>query len=185
LNDAARKNIRESLERLNSGPANAGRPMLLEEGMKWSAAAFSAEDAELLESRKLSNEDVFRIFGVPPACVGISNAVSYGSAQQASLDLVTNTLAPLAARMEQAFMRCLLSEAGRRRYVVEFDLASLLRGDQQQIWNVHKVQREIGATSVNEIRRIHNQPPIAGGDDFTPLRTAPQPAEPPIATVKP
>lgn len=185
MSDQAQRNFKTAVEKEHAGPKKAGRMLVLEDGVKFIPTQFSSLDSEALEGRKLSNEDVCRIFGVPPASVGISTSVSYGSALQAQQDLVSNTLAPLAARMEQSFMRCLLSEAGRRRYVIEFDLASLLRGDDQQQWTVHKVQREIGAASVNEIRRIHNQPPIEGGDDYTPLRAAPAAAEPPIATVKP
>ncbi len=185
MSDKAIQNFRAGFEKEHSGPSKAGALMILEDAVKYIPTQFSSSDAEALESRKLSNEDCCRIWGVPPASVGIATSVSYGSALQAQQDLVSNTLAPLAARIEQAFMRCLLSEAGRRRYVIEFDLASILRGDDQQIWSVHKIQREIGATSVNEIRRVHNKPPIEGGDDFTPLRSgAPQP-DPPIATVKP
>ena len=78
--------------------------------------AFSAEDAELLESRKLSNEDVARIFGVPGGAVGIRDSVSYGSAEADARALVQNCLQPLAERVEQALMRCLLTPEGRRQY---------------------------------------------------------------------
>jgi HK97 family phage portal protein len=162
----------------------AGRLPVLEEGMKFLPTQFSSVDSELLESRKLSSEDVARIFGVPPASVGISNSVSYGSAQQAAADLVQNALAPLASRIEQAMQRCLLTSAGRRTYIIEHDLSGLLRGDATMRWASYKTGREIGALSSNEIRRFENLPAVEGGDDYTPLRSAPQQAEPPIATTK-
>lgn len=161
-----------------------GMPKVLDPGAKYVQVTLSNADAELLESRKLSNEDVARIFGVPPASVGISTSVSYGSAVQASQDLVTNALAPLASRIEQAMQRCLLSTEARKTLVVEHDLSGLLRGDATARWTAYKTGREIGALSPEEIRRFENLGPKAQGDDYTPLSVSPTPNAP-IASTKP
>ncbi|MGE0828920.1 MAG: phage portal protein [Hyphomonadaceae bacterium] len=180
----ARKNAEADLKTRVQGVANAGEVRLLDPGSKFIANSFSNADAELLESRKLSNEDTARIFGVPPASVGISNSVSYGSAQQAAADLVQNCLAPLATRVEQAMQRCLLTEEGRRTLIIEHDLSGLLRGDATQRWAAYKTGREIGALSSQEIRRFENLGPLDPNDDYSPLRSTPAPNDP-IATVKP
>lgn len=181
LKPGAIENIRNSIDADNAGPANAGKPLVLEEGMKPENISFNAEEVELLESHKLSNEDVARIFGVPPASVGISTSVSYGSAQQAAQDLVSNALAPLAARVEQALMRCLLTTEGRRTFIIEHDLSGLLRGDASMRWASYRTAREIGALSTNEIRRFENLRGVEGGDDHTPLKLQ-QLAERPAAS---
>ena len=178
LSAEAIENIRNAYMETNGGPHNAGKPIVLQEGMTLTHASFSAEDAELLESRKLSNEDVARIFGVPPASVGISTSVSYGSAQQAAQDLVSNALAPLAARVEQAMQRCLLSAEGRRTMFIEHDLSGLLRGDASTRWATYRTGRQIGALSNNEIRRFENLPAYEGGDDRTPLSNQSQTNDP-------
>lgn len=154
------------------------RPKVLDPGAKYIPVTFSNTDAEVLETRKLSNEDVARIFGVPPASVGISQSVSYGSAQQAAQDLVTNALAPLAQRVEQAMARCLLTTEGRRTLIIEHDLSGLLRGDTTARWAAYKTAREIGALSSREIRKFENFGPFDPADDYTPLRTSPTPNEP-------
>jgi HK97 family phage portal protein len=169
LSDNAIDNIQSTYMAQNAGPHNAGKPLVLQEGMTIANASFSAEDAELLESRKLSNEDVARIFGVPPASVGISTSVSYGSAQQAAADLVSNALAPLAARVEQALQRCLLSTEARRTTFIEHDLSDLLRGDASTRWSTYRIAREIGALTNNQILRFENLPGYDGGDEHTPL----------------
>lgn len=153
-------------------------PQILDPGAKFVPTSFSNADAELLESRKLSNEDTARIFGVPPASVGISQSVSYGSAQQAAQDLVTNALAPLAQRAEQAMTRCLLSTEARRTLIIEHDLSGLLRGDAAARWASYKTAREIGALSSREIRRFENLGPMDPTDDYAPLRATPTPNEP-------
>lgn len=185
LSIEAQKNVRDMVERQASTPAHAGRPLVLQEGMSLAPWSFDSASAELLNSRKLSAEDVARIFNVPPASVGISNSVSYGSAQQAAADLVQNSLAPLAGRIEQAIARCCLTSDERRTMFVEHQLSGLLRSDAAARWQTYKTAREIGAMSAAEIRRVENLGPMDPADDYTPLQqSAAVPADP-IATVKP
>lgn len=181
-NPRRKRDMREGLAKQEE--ADFKRPKILDPGAKYIPVTFSNRDAEVLETRKLSNEDTARIFGVPPASVGISQSVSYGSAQQAALDLVTNALAPLAQRMEQAMARCLLTTEGRRTLIIEHDLSGLLRGDTTARWAAYKTAREIGALSSREIRKFENLGPFDPTDDYTPLRTAPTPNDP-IASAKP
>lgn len=178
-------NLRNVIMLHNAGPGNAGAPLLLEDGMKWESGAFSAEDAELLESRRLSNEDTARIFNVPGGAVGIRDSVSYGSAQADAHALVQNSLAPLAERVEQALMRCLLTAEERRALFIEHDLSGLLRGDASQRWSTYRTAREIGGLTQNEIRAFENLPRVSDGDDPQPLKLQTAPTAEPIATVKP
>ena len=166
LGAEAVRNIGDSLMEQGAGPFKTGRPMVLEEGMSWKGVSFSAVDAEFLESRKLSNEDTARIFGVPGGAVGIRDSVSYGSAAADSQALVTNCLQPLAERLEQAIMRCLLTPEGRRNYIVEFDLRGLLRGNMQDRFAAYRISREIGIYSANDILRAENEQMIEDGDEY-------------------
>jgi len=47
------------------------KALILEEGMKPVPISVSAEDSEVLDSRKLTAEEVARVYGVPPPLVGI------------------------------------------------------------------------------------------------------------------
>lgn len=185
LTDTAKTRIRHDVEKHGSGTANTGRPMVFEEGMKFQPLSWSASDAQLLESRAMTAADIAYAFNLSPAILGLNESVSYGSAQQAAQDLVTNALSPLASRVEQALQRCLLSAEARRTYIIEHDLSGLLKGDPTARWQTYKTGREIGALSSNEIRRFENLPGVEGGDDHAPLSAGPQQAEPPIASVKP
>lgn len=175
----------ESIEELARGLSRY-TPVALDPGVKFHSVSFSAADAELLESRKLSNEDTARAFGVPPQAVGILGTTSYGSQQQAQQDLVTNTLNPLAARVEAALEKCLLSDEARRTVFVEFELDGLLRADPAERWRTYEVGRRIGALSPNEIRAFENLAPYVGGESFDPpAKSAPAQSEPPIASTNP
>lgn len=166
LTDPQRSDIRRTVNERYAGAGNAGKFMLLDGGVKYEKLAFSPEDAEFLDSRKLGNEDVARIFGLPPTSVGITDKATYSNTEQEARALVQNALGPLGKRIEAAMGRCLLTETGRQSLYVEHDLDSLLRGDVAARFEAYRIGREIGALSPNDIRRRENEPPIANGNTY-------------------
>lgn len=53
---------------------------------------------------------------------------------------------------------------------IEFNVSGLLRGDQKSRYESYALGRQWGWLSTNDIRRMENLPPIAGGDKYlTPL----------------
>lgn len=161
-----RAKIRESVAERLQGPANAGQLLIMDGGAKFERLSFSPEDAEFLASQKLSNEDVARLFGVPPTSVGITDKATYSNVEQEGRALVQNCLGPLAARVEAALARCLLTDDARRTIYIEHDLSSLLRGDVKARFEAYRIGREIGVFSPNDVRRRENEPPIADGDTY-------------------
>ncbi|MFN3910507.1 phage portal protein [Hyphomonas sp.] len=162
----SRKALSKAFEEDAMRPDDAPGIKVLEGGAKFEKIAFSSVDSQFLQSRTLSSEDVARVFGVPPATVGIASSVSYGSAEADRRQFVDVCIAPLCARIESAMERTLLSDEDRERYFIEFQMSGLLRGNGVERWNAHRVGREIGVLSVNEIRRIENLPDIPGGDEY-------------------
>jgi HK97 family phage portal protein len=171
--------LRDQLRERVGGPEKAGNFLILDGGGKYDKMSFSPEDAEFLDSMKLSNEDVARIFGVPPTSVGILDKGTYSNVEQESATLIQNCLGPLAARIEAAMARCLLTPEARRTIYIEHDLSSLLRGDVKSRFEAYRLGREIGALSANDVRRRENEPPIEGGEayhmpaNWVPLGTVP------------
>lgn len=155
----------------NSGTSGT---LVLDGGLDWKPFAHTSKDAEFLESRKLTQMDIARIYGVPPTVVGITDNATYSNVDGESRALVMRCLAPMAKRIEQAMNAALLTAEGRKRYFVEHDLAGLLRGDQQARYEAYRMGREYGWLSPNEIRAWENLPKIEHGDEYlSPLNMAP------------
>ncbi|MGG7523119.1 phage portal protein [bacterium BS0013] len=58
----------------------------------------------------------------------------------------------------------------RRDFYIEFNVSSLLRGDQKSRYESYALGRQWGWLSVNDIRRMENMAPVEGGDKYlTPL----------------
>jgi HK97 family phage portal protein len=173
LNEGDRTRLENIIDRY-AGSAKAGSVMVLEGGMTYKPLSWSPEDAELLASRKLSNEDVARIFGIPPTSVGITDKATFSNTEQESTMLVRNGLAPLAKRVETALMRACLSAEARQSLYIEHDLTGLLRGDTAARYQAYATGRQWGWLSPNDVRRAENQTPIPGGDEYLrPLNMAP------------
>src|SRR5690606_21817692 len=96
-----------------SGALNAGEPAILEAGMEAGTIGINPTDAQLLESRAFSVEEICRWFRVPPFMVGHSEkSTSWGTGiEQQMIGFLTFTLAPWLRRIEQAISKDLLTPA--------------------------------------------------------------------------
>lgn len=149
------------------GAMNAGRPLVLEGGTKWEQLTISPEDAQMLESRGFSVEEICRFFGVPPFMVGhTEKSTSWGTGlEQQTLGFQKFTLRRRLKRIEQAIQKQLLTPAERSQgLVVEFNLEGLLRADSKGRAGFYQQMTAIGAMTINEVRSLENLPPVEGGD---------------------
>jgi len=159
--------IEKALMEKHEGAMNAGRPLILEAGLKPSNLSFSPEDAQMLESRGFSVEEICRLFGVPPIMIGHGEKTSsWGTGvQEVTLGFIKYTLRRRLKRIEQAIQKQLLTpEDQAAGIVVEFNLEGLLRGDGAGRSEFYRSMTSIGAMTINEVRALENLPPVAGGD---------------------
>lgn len=167
LTSEQRAELEDHLQTKFVGAVNAGRPLLLDGGLKWEAINITPEDAQMLESRKFSGEEICRIFGVPPAMVGFGDKASnWGTGKEVDvLGFQKFTLRPRLKRIEQALMKQLLTPVDRNQGIVlEFNLEGLLRGDSEGRARFYQTMTQMGAMTINEVRALENLPPVTGGD---------------------
>lgn len=149
------------------GAVNTGRPFINEGGSKLEPITIKPEDAQMLESRGFSVEEICRFFGVPPFMVGHTEKVtSFGSGlEQQVLGFQKFTLRRRLKRIEQAIAKQLLSAADRAAGItVEFNLEGLLRGDSAARSAFYTAMLNAGVMTINEVRALENLPPVPGGD---------------------
>lgn len=148
------------------GALKANEVMILDGGAKFETFQLPNKDQEFLESRKLSNLDICRVFGVPPSAAGITDNATYSNIGDESRALVVRCLAPWAKRIEQAMNVALLTPESRKTFFVEHDLAGLMRGDLKTRYEAYAIARNGGWLSSNEIRSFENMSEIDGGDSY-------------------
>jgi HK97 family phage portal protein len=152
-----------------STTAGGGSVRLLEGGVKYQQLSMSAEDAQLLQTRQYSTEDLCRWFGVPPAMIGHGTAVSnWGTGrEQINLGFLQYVLRPHLKRLEQGICKSLLRPEERRRIYAEFSVEGLARADTAGRAQFYATAVQNGWMTRNEVRDLENLPTKDGGDELT------------------
>ncbi|MEX7608029.1 phage portal protein [Enterobacter asburiae] len=166
LTDDQRERLRGYMASF-TGSKNAGKIMVLEGGLKYQGVTMNPEDAQMLESRVFSIEEICRWFRVPPFMVGhITKQSSWASSLEGmNLQFLTHTLRPLLVNIEQEIGRCLLDSDDE--VFAEFSVEGLLRADSAGRAAYYTSALQNGWMSRNDVRRLENMPPIEGGDIYT------------------
>ena len=108
--DRLSKHFRDSF----ADPTKAARAMILDSGTKREQISISPEDAEFLESRKFTVEDLTRIFNVPPPMIGDLSHGTFTNTETMVRLFATNTLTPWLRKLESEFTRSVFSVASTR-----------------------------------------------------------------------
>jgi HK97 family phage portal protein len=162
-----RDEVEELLQRKFSGALNAGRPMVLDNGLTWSALTMNPNDAQMLESREFSVEDICRLFGTPPHMIGhtAGNSQLGSSISEQTLGFNKFVLRRRCRRIEKAAKQQLLSPADLANGVdISFDMRGLMRGDDAARTAYYQSALMNGWMTINEVRKLEGLAPIAGGD---------------------
>lgn len=167
LDEKQFKDLRNWIEKEMGGPANAGRPMVLDRAAKWMNTSFSGVDSQHLETRRFQIEEICRFFRVMPIMVGYSDkAATYASAEQMFLAHVVHTLSPWYQRLEQSIDANLLTKKDREEgYYSQFVEEGLLRGDSKATAEFLTKLSTNGIMTRNEARAKLDLNPLDGLDD--------------------
>lgn len=151
----------------HAGAMNSGTPFIAHGGMEITPLSINPEDAQMLESRAFSVEEIARLFGVPPHLVGhTEKSTSWGTGlEEQTSGFQKFTLRKRLKRIEQAIEKQLLTPADRAAGVtVEFNLEGLLRADSKSRAEFYASGLQNGWTTINEVRALENLSPVEGGD---------------------
>ena len=157
-----------------SGAVNAGNPAILEAGMDVDTIGINPNDAQLLESRAFSVEEVCRWFRVPPFMVGHSEkSTSWGTGiEQQMIGFLTFTLGPWLKRIEQAISKDLLTPADRSRFYPRFNVEGLLRSDSAARASFYSAMVNNGIYTRDEVRELEDREPMGGNANVLTVQTA-------------
>lgn len=148
-----------------SGVSNSMKTALLEEGMKYQPISIPPEQAQFLQSRQFQREDIASCFRVTPKrAFGAQQGGTTASVEQEAIEFVQHTIRPWIYAIEQELNRKLIRPEERDSLKIKFELNNLLRGDTAARTAYYTAQFNIGAMSINEIRRLEDRNPIEGGD---------------------
>jgi len=157
------KDLADAFEMQHKSVRRSHRPGVLFGGAKFTKTSVEPNEAQMLESRQFAVEEIARTFRCPPSMIGVTTpgAMSYASVEQNGIQFVQHTLRPYIVKIEDAYSTLLPGVA-----FMKFNVDALQRGDQASRYAAHASALVNGWSSINDIRRIEDMPPVDGGDVY-------------------
>lgn len=162
LSSAAQQSIVDSYLTKHGGPANAGRPLVLGEGMRIEKINQTLEDQMWAVAREFSIQEVSRLFGVPVVYLSDHSRSTFASIVELTRTYWDGCLAHWCAVWGEEIRRKLLSPGQR----ISWDTRDLLKGSFADQVSALRSAIEVGLLSQNEARERLGMAPVDGGDEI-------------------
>jgi HK97 family phage portal protein len=159
INEDTANRIRDEWVRQYGGLENAHRPAVLGSGFEAKPLTLPAQEAQLLETRRFSIEEIARIYGVPPFMIGqMEKTTSWGSGVETmGQGFVRFTLRQHLTKIEKEINRKFFRTAGK---FVEFDTFELEKASMETLFSAFSTalggQGKPGFMTAEEVRNKLN-----------------------------
>lgn len=157
LNDQQKEEIAEQFAAMRQNR----RIPVLNADLKFQPMALTPAEAQLLETRRFSVEEICRIYGVPSAMVNSDAGASGSNLEQIISNFYRSTILPMCISLEQAIMKKVPSFDERYDHTISFRLSFLNRASDQARANINAQALQNGWKSRNEVRLEEGYEPIA------------------------
>lgn len=173
-NEDLAKRLRAQFEEQYSGTENAGKTIMLEDGVEWEQTALSSVDAQFLELRKFAVQEVCRLWRVPLHMVGDLDRTTHSNAEELGEQFLSMCLLPILRMWQSAIAITCLTREERKTLYPEFLVDDLARANLSARMTAFSQAVASGILNPNECRALDNRTPYTGGETFTrPVNSAP------------
>lgn len=156
--------IRYQWEQVHRGPGNGFRVAVLDNSLEYKPIAMSLADAQLVESKAVSVEDIARFTGVPLHLL-MAGKESYESNSANSIEFAKYALHPTVTQYEEELTRKLLTISERERGLwLQINMMAEYRGDTASRKEWYRAMLDEGVFSVDDVRDLEDMPHVPGGD---------------------
>jgi HK97 family phage portal protein len=170
--DTARNRFKADWGTYSNDMAAGGTP-ILEDGMSWHEGGITPKDAQYIEARELSREEVASAYHVDPSMIGLSKNTTQSSLGELRQMLYADAFGPMLEMLQQDIELQLLPDldpSGAKKCYVEFNLRQKMQGSFEA--QAAAVSASVGAPWMtrNEGRALYNLSDVPEGDELiTPL----------------
>ena len=160
LSDEALERVKSDFEQLYTGGENAGKTILLEEGLEYDTVSLKPNELELTESKKAALSDIARLFNIPESMIN-ANANKYNSNEENNIHFLQYTLEPIITNIEKALNKTMLLESEKQQgYYFKFDTSVILTVTEKEKAEIAQTLNNTSAVSQNEIRKVLDLPKL-------------------------
>ncbi len=126
--------LKAEMEAGFAGAANAGRPMLLEGGLKWQAMSLTPADMDFVGLKAAAAREIALAFGVPPMLLGLPGDSTHANHREANKALWRLAILPLAETILAGVSQALAGWFADARLAVDMDRLPALAEDRAALW---------------------------------------------------
>ncbi|MFS7388753.1 phage portal protein [Carnobacterium maltaromaticum] len=156
LQKEAKEAVKEEWKRVNGSDAIA----VIDSGLEYQQMGISQLDMQFIESQRFNSQKIAAIYKVPLHKINEMGRATYSNIEHQALEYVKNALQPWITRIEVEFNTKIFTQKEQdEEYYIKFNLDSELRGDSKTRAEVHKIQAETGAKTLDDIRSENENSP--------------------------
>jgi HK97 family phage portal protein len=126
--------LKEELTAQFSGSGNAGRPLLLEGGLKWQTLSMSPADMDFAGLKAAAAREIALAFGVPPVLLGLPGDATYANYREANKALWRQAILPLAGKILDAVAEGLRPWFADLKLSLDLDAVPAISEDRERLW---------------------------------------------------
>lgn len=146
------------------GGDKSGGVAIVDNDGKYEPVAFNSVDSQQAEQRAFAVNEISRLTRVPVTMLSDLSRATWSNTEQLQLQFLQVCMLPWLREWTDAYSRVLLSREERAKLSFDFITDDLLRADTAARAEAYSKLRAAGVVTANEVRRLENLPPIAGGD---------------------
>lgn len=158
--------LRQQFDDVLQGEQGWHKTLILEDGATWKPYSYPHDDAQWIESRNFSIEDIARWFRIPPHKIQHLLRATFDNIAEQSIEYVVDALMPWLLRWEHEIWRKLIPRKDQSRLFAEHNVEGLLRGDPEMQSKVFATGRTWGWFSANDVLELMNRNPIGPQGDI-------------------
>jgi HK97 family phage portal protein len=128
--------LKAEMEAGFQGAGNAGRPMLLEGGLKWQALSLSPAEMDFVGLKAAAAREIALAFGVPPMLLGLPGDATYANYREASRALWRLTVLPLADTILTGIAQGMSGWFEGAALSVDVNRVTALAEDRERMWRM-------------------------------------------------
>ena len=126
--------LRAEMDAQFAGAANAGRPMLLDGGLRWEAMSLTPADMDFAAMKDAAAREIALAFGVPPMLLGLPGDNTYANYREANRALWRLAVLPLTGKILSALGQALAAWRPEAALSVDLDRVPALSEDREKLW---------------------------------------------------
>lgn len=153
LTEVGAKRLKLAFETAHSGSSNAGKTLVLEDGVVAREFQVTAVDLQLIESRKMNREEIAAVYDIAPTIIGILEHATFSNVTEQLRSFYRDTMPPVLESI-QSVIDTYVGSWWTRKNIMRFATDEVIRGDYEMRMEAAHKGISVACLTPNEGREL-------------------------------